>query len=165
MAATTPTVLTVSGTPTNFLPLVTPYSAPTSCSNYIYKQEGPTYLAFDPYYGLNIDTDAATCLPSQVSTWWSQASDAVTTTVLGNSFNCPSLYRTVASSTASGFEHIYCCPSYVKRTHQPFPLVACETDLAGAIGVTTRTFYGPKLPATSRSSVRRRPRRAGGSRT
>lgn len=111
MAATTPTVLTVSGTPTDFIPLVTAYSAPTSCSNYIYKQEGPTYLAFDPYYGSYIDTKAVTCQPSQVITWWSQASGAVTTTALGTTFNCPALYQTVATSTASGFQHVYCCPS------------------------------------------------------
>jgi hypothetical protein len=160
MTTATPTVITVNSTPVDFLPLVTPYSAPTSCSNYIYRQLDSTYLAFDPYYGSYIDTDAATCQPTQVVSWWSQASGAVTTTALGTTFNCPALYSTVTTTTTNGFQHVYCCPSY--GAPAPSSFVHTSNLPRGTEAITCIPCI-LRSPAGSRHNAHLTPHRAAGS--
>lgn len=114
-------VLTIGGTPTTFLPLATPYPSKDGCDTNIYQltSAAPTFLAWDPAYGKSV-TDAASCIPSYVSTWWFQDPDASYYTALGPTFACPEAYSTVSTTatvvttgTASSVQKVYCCPSYV----------------------------------------------------
>ncbi len=114
MTSTSPTVLTIGGTPTIFLPLPTPYPYESGCSTNIYQLNTvPTFLAWDPAYGKSI-TAAASCFPPQVTSWWFQYSDALIYTAIGPTFVCPEAYSTVSTSLfASSVQEVYCCPSYV----------------------------------------------------
>lgn len=118
MASVTSTVMTIGGTPTIFVPMATPYPSGDGCGTNIYQLASaePTFLAWDPAYGKSV-TDAASCIPTQVSTWWFQDPDALLYTAIGPTFACPEAYSTVLTTvTASSVQKVYCCPSYV---HQP----------------------------------------------
>ncbi|KAG6357686.1 hypothetical protein INS49_013565 [Diaporthe citri] len=113
MASVTSTVMTIGGTPTIFVPLPTPYPSEDGCGTNIYQLASttPTFLAWDPAYGKSV-TDAASCIPSQVSTWRFQDPDALLYTAIGPTFVCPEAYSTVSTTvTASSVQKVYCCPS------------------------------------------------------
>lgn len=113
MAATTPTALTVSGTPTpvSFIPLSTPYPSKDGCSGYIYEQVDGHFIAWDPFYGASLDTKARSCFPSEVSSWWSQAAETSIFTALGPTFVCPGAYSAVQTVViASDTQKVFCCP-------------------------------------------------------
>jgi hypothetical protein len=72
------------------------------------------FVVWDPFYGRGIVTDATTCHPPQVTTWWFQSSDALLYTALGPTFACPEAYSTVTTTVIeSSVQQVYCCPSYV----------------------------------------------------
>ncbi|KAH8769060.1 hypothetical protein F5883DRAFT_553407 [Diaporthe sp. PMI_573] len=114
MASVTSTILTVGGTPTIFLPLPTPYPSEEGCGTNIYQwmSTPPMFVVWDPFYGRGIVTDATTCHPPQVTTWWFQSSDALLYTALGPTFACPEAYSTVTTTVIeSSVQQVYCCPS------------------------------------------------------
>ena len=117
-AAIVSTILTVSGTPTVFLPLPTAWPSGSGCAENIYLHTPTntpyTFLAFDPLFGATMVTSAQSCLPPQVSTWWSQKNGEATFTALGPTFVCPQAYTAVQTVlVATSLQQIYCCPSYV----------------------------------------------------
>lgn len=115
MTSVSSTVISVGGTPTIFLPLPTPYPSEEGCGTNVYQltSTAPTFLAWDPVYGQSV-TDATSCFPPQVTTWWLQSSSALIYTALGPSFACPEAYSTVSTNyVASSVQEVYCCPTYV----------------------------------------------------
>ena len=109
--ATTPFLSTVSGTATSFIPLPTAWSsAGADCAEAVYEQLGGSFLAWDPWYATNINSDLTTCWPSEATSWWNQ--DATPTTFLGTNFACPSAYyEAYTSSMDSQTAQTICCPS------------------------------------------------------
>lgn len=67
-------------------------------------------------------TSARSCLPPQVSSWWSQNAGANPYTALGPTFVCPEAYSAVQTVVVnSALEEVFCCPSYVH------PLLSCTS--------------------------------------
>ena len=101
---------TNNGVVTSWLPLPTAWPSVQPCSTDIYSQVGGGLaLAFDPWYGKEIDT-RLTCLPPAATLWWSQ-SPGQTVTSLGP-LACPELYTTGTTSVInSQSTFIACCPS------------------------------------------------------
>lgn len=118
MVSTAPTTMTVGGTPTVFLPLPTPWPAGDGCTSNLYLHtpvSNPhTFLAWDPLYGASMIPSAQSCLPPQVSSWWSQPASESTYTALGPTFVCPQAYSAVQTVlVATSVQQVFCCPSYV----------------------------------------------------
>jgi hypothetical protein len=110
-----PVTLTVTGSPTAFLPLSTAYPFQSDCGK-IYEQynaeSGATMLAWDPIYGSYMDHKAESCLPDVVSAWWNQDSSGNVYTALGPSFVCPDAYSAVQTAlVASSIQQTFCCPT------------------------------------------------------
>ncbi|KAL1858186.1 hypothetical protein Daus18300_010068 [Diaporthe australafricana] len=127
MSSVTSTVMVIGGTPTIFLPLPTPYPSGDGCGTNIYQltATAPTFLAWDPVYGQSV-TDATSCFPPQVTTWWLQASTALIYTALGPTFACPEAYSTVSTTLVeSSVQEVYCCPSQ-------FTLLSAQPDKGGS---------------------------------
>ncbi|KAF4902692.1 hypothetical protein CGCF415_v009287 [Colletotrichum fructicola] len=120
--ATTPTVVTANGRPTVYSPLPTPWPMKSDCASRSYRQsdEGPI-LAWDPYFGMNMDSGAATCFPEAVTSWWFQTVSQATSIALGPTFECPQLYTAAQTLLeAGGVQHVFCCPSdYSFNVPQP----------------------------------------------
>ncbi|KAJ9133329.1 hypothetical protein NKR23_g10833 [Pleurostoma richardsiae] len=109
--ATGSTLLTVSGTPVELLPLSTPWPSGKDCASNIYEQLDGHFLAWDPVYGQSFDTAARTCFPPQVTSWWLNSATA-TSVALGPTFVCPEAYSAVQTAlVAEETQYVYCCPS------------------------------------------------------
>ncbi|OAA63579.1 LPXTG-motif cell wall anchor [Niveomyces insectorum RCEF 264] len=105
------TTITVTGTPTAFLPLATAWPSGADCTSNIYLFGSNTFLAWDPLYGASMVTSARSCLPPQVTTWWSQPSSDVYT-ALGPTFQCPAAYTAALTAVVAGsLYETYCCAS------------------------------------------------------
>ena len=104
------------GVVTSWLPVPTAWPSVEQCSSAIYSQygSGGVAIAFDPYYGLNIDQEL-TCLPPDVTSWWDQKTQTPVQTVTSlGPLVCPGLYTTALSSALNSLStFIACCPSYV----------------------------------------------------
>lgn len=104
---------TIDGSVTSYVPLTTVYTPPSSCST-IFRQDGPSYVAYDPGYGLEISSNTI-CQPPAVTTWWEQkalgdpASDHTAVSI--GPLTCPSSWVTVATSVKdSASTAAMCCP-------------------------------------------------------
>ncbi|KAK8055337.1 hypothetical protein PG993_000564 [Apiospora rasikravindrae] len=107
------------GTVTVFVPLTTTFTAAPSCST-LFRQNGPSLVAYDPGYGLDIDTRAGggKCAPGAVTTWWEQArlgfndDDGHHTAASLEPLTCPDGWLTLASSQKDAQSTVaMCCPS------------------------------------------------------
>lgn len=107
----------VSGATTAYLPVSTAWVSVEACSTQIYQAQDAFFIAFDPYYGQNIQTTLRIpCLPPEATSSWQQTNSA-TTTVLGPTFVCPSAYTSVLNRVVNSFTNqLLCCPSYVKSS-------------------------------------------------
>lgn len=116
---------TNGGVVTSWIPLTTSFASVSGCSN-SYMLEGPSLVAFDPGYGLSINSEA-TCQPSAVTTWWEQGrlgggSGPGHTAVSILPLTCPDGWSTVATSISdSTTTQAMCCPSWVNTT----PRILC----------------------------------------
>ncbi|KAI3324154.1 hypothetical protein HD806DRAFT_61599 [Xylariaceae sp. AK1471] len=105
---------TSSGVVTSFIPLTTVFTHSVDCSSY-FRKNGPSLVAFDPGYGLDIDSNVR-CVPSAVTTWWEQglfgeSNDEGHTAVSLGPLMCPDAWATVVSSIKNGIStHAMCCP-------------------------------------------------------
>ncbi|KAI0595169.1 hypothetical protein F4775DRAFT_570407 [Biscogniauxia sp. FL1348] len=103
-----------SGTVTSFIPLTTTFTPTAGCTDF-FRLNGASLVAFDPGYGLDIDSNVR-CLPSAVTTWWEQgrfgdASDGAHTAVSIGPLTCPDKWPTVASSVKDSSSTLaMCCP-------------------------------------------------------
>ncbi|KAI0147380.1 hypothetical protein GGR57DRAFT_505845 [Xylariaceae sp. FL1272] len=105
---------TTDGVVTSFIPLTDIYTPSASC-NSIYRQDGPSLIAYDPGYGFEID-DKVDCEPSAVTTWWEQGQfggggGKGHTAVSIGPIACPNDWPTVASSVRGSSTLLMCCPS------------------------------------------------------
>jgi len=99
---------------TSWIPLTTVFTPSSGCES-VFRLNGPSLVAFDPGYGLDIDP-AVKCAPSAVTTWWEQARLGVGgvehTAISIQPLTCPHLWTTVATYIKdSSTTQIMCCPS------------------------------------------------------
>ncbi|CZR56665.1 uncharacterized protein PAC_06554 [Phialocephala subalpina] len=116
MTSVASAILTVGGTPTEFLPLATPWPSGDGCAANIYLHtpvSSPnTFLAFDPLFGASMVASARSCLPPQVTSWWNQGTSASPYIALGPTFVCPQAYSAVQTVlVATSLQQVFCCPS------------------------------------------------------
>ncbi|KAI1409709.1 hypothetical protein F5Y13DRAFT_203117 [Hypoxylon sp. FL1857] len=133
--------VTSSGAVTSFVPLTTIFTPSDGCSGY-FRQNGPSLVAFDPGYGLDIDPDVR-CLPSAVTTWWEQGrlggdSGGHTAISLGP-LVCPYEWQTVVTSIEDTSSTLaMCCPSgYYLGDGVPGSVVGdCLSDVSAGMVLT-----------------------------
>ncbi|KAJ5628946.1 hypothetical protein N7490_011174 [Penicillium lividum] len=113
-SATTIPAQTDGSTITSFVPLTTVYTFPSSCSTK-YRLDGPSLMAFDPAYGIDVQT-GVDCVPPAQTTWWESevvtgTGDYTTVRSIGP-IECPSDWSTLATSIKdSTSTAVMCCPS------------------------------------------------------
>ncbi|KAF2645608.1 hypothetical protein P280DRAFT_513504 [Massarina eburnea CBS 473.64] len=99
---------------TSWIPLTSVFKPSPGCES-VFRLNGPSLVAFDPGYGLDINTGVK-CAPSAVTTWWEQARLGVGgddhTALSIQPLTCPDLWTTVATFTKNtSTTQIMCCPS------------------------------------------------------
>jgi hypothetical protein len=119
---------TNNGDVTSWIPLTSTFTPSSGCES-IFRLNGPSLVAFDPGYGIDIDENVK-CVPSAVTTWWEQARLGVGgddhTALSIQPLICPDLWTTVATYVKDTFTtQIMCCPSQVNR----FPLFNVMANL------------------------------------
>ncbi|KAB8234047.1 uncharacterized protein BDW43DRAFT_66959 [Aspergillus alliaceus] len=105
---------TNGGTVTSFIPLTTAWPASSGCASY-FRLNGPSLMAYDPGYGLEINTDVI-CGPPALTTWWEQGrlggGGPYHTAVSIGPLTCPEDFSTVVSSVKDSSSTLaMCCPS------------------------------------------------------
>ncbi|KAL1982509.1 hypothetical protein VTN96DRAFT_1234 [Rasamsonia emersonii] len=106
---------TTSGVVTSWIPLTTVWTASAGCSD-SFRLDGPSLVAFDPGYGLDID-HRVICQPPAVTTWWEQGllgggDQSGHTAVNILPLTCPEGFSTVVTSTRDHSSTLaMCCPS------------------------------------------------------
>ncbi|RHZ72042.1 hypothetical protein CDV55_106432 [Aspergillus turcosus] len=114
MSATLYPAETNAGTVTSFIPLTTAWPSSSGCGSY-FRLDGPSLMAYDPGYGLAIDTNVI-CAPPAVTTWWEQGlldgGNQYHTAVSIGPMTCPEAFSTVVTSVKDGISTLaMCCPS------------------------------------------------------
>lgn len=91
---------TNNGGITSWIPLTTIFTPSSGCESY-FRLNGPSLVAFDPSYGLDINPQVK-CAPSAVTTWWEQGrlggGLSEHTAVSIQPLTCPDEWSTVAIS-------------------------------------------------------------------
>ena len=105
---------TNGGEVTSWIPLTTVFTASDGCES-VLRLNGPSLVAFDPGYGLDIN-GAVKCAPPAVTTWWEQARLGVGgeehTAVSIQPLTCPDQWTTVATFRMNtSTTQLMCCPS------------------------------------------------------
>ncbi|AEO63635.1 uncharacterized protein THITE_2085148 [Thermothielavioides terrestris NRRL 8126] len=104
---------TTDGVVTSWVPLTTIFTPSLGCESK-FRLDGPSLVAYDPGYGLDIDSRVK-CAPPAVTTWWEQGrlgggDDAGHTAVSLGPLTCPSAWTTVASWVRASSTQVMCCP-------------------------------------------------------
>ena len=108
----TPTLITVTGTPVELFPLPTPWPNNPGCADHMYRVGDSDFLKFDPEWARLFDAEASTCFPPQVSLWWYQRGTRLPLTGLGPAFACPEAYKPMLTAVIDDDTKMtYCCPS------------------------------------------------------
>ncbi|KAI0885528.1 uncharacterized protein GGS22DRAFT_130280 [Annulohypoxylon maeteangense] len=103
---------TNQGTVTSWIPISIAHPHQAGCDKYLWKYVANTIAAWDPGYGISVQTDA-TCLPKPVTTWWLQDRfGPIKETILSiGPITCPQDYYTAtASAKDSSSTFVACCP-------------------------------------------------------
>ncbi|KAJ5588161.1 hypothetical protein N7537_010839 [Penicillium hordei] len=105
---------TNSGTVTSYVPLTTTWTPSPECFTK-YRLDGPSLMAFDPAYGLDVETGVL-CGPPAMTTWWEQGllgdHGSYATRISIGPMSCPDNWSTLASSTKDSSSVLeMCCPS------------------------------------------------------
>ncbi|KAI1462566.1 hypothetical protein F4805DRAFT_471858 [Annulohypoxylon moriforme] len=103
---------TNKGTVTSWIPITTAYPHQAGCDKYLWRYVPNTIAAWDPGYGISVQTDA-TCLPKPVTTWWLQDRlGPIQETILSlGPVTCPQDYFTAtASAKDASSTFVACCP-------------------------------------------------------
>ncbi|KAK4107190.1 hypothetical protein N656DRAFT_849623 [Canariomyces notabilis] len=104
---------TNDGVVTSWVPLTSTFTPSVGCESK-YRLNGPSLVAYDPGYGLDIDRNVK-CGPPAVTTWWEQGrlgggdGEGNTAASLGP-VTCPNAWTTVASPITGSSTQIMCCP-------------------------------------------------------
>ncbi|KAI0965894.1 hypothetical protein F4678DRAFT_310512 [Xylaria arbuscula] len=132
---------TSDGAVTSFLPLTSLFTPSAECSDY-FRLNGPSLVAFDPGYGLDIDPQVR-CVPSAVTTWWEQGrlgvNDDDHTAISLGPLVCPYEWKTVATSVEDKSSTVaMCCPSgYYLANGVPGLVVGdCLSDVSEGMVLT-----------------------------
>ena len=105
---------TNNGVVTSWIPLTTVFIPSASCSDE-FRLNGPSLVAFDPGYGLDINPNVV-CAPPAVTTWWEQGrlgqgDDPGHTAASLGPLTCPDAWKTVVSSIKDHSSTLaMCCP-------------------------------------------------------
>ncbi|KAI1380805.1 hypothetical protein F4677DRAFT_198805 [Hypoxylon crocopeplum] len=133
--------VTSNGAVTSFVPLTTTFTPSSRCGEY-FRLNGPSLVAFDPGYGLDVDT-AVRCVPSAVTTWWEQGRLGVDgeghTAISLGPLVCPYEWQTVATSIEDESSTLaMCCPSgYYLGNGVPGSIVGdCRSDVSAGMVLT-----------------------------
>jgi hypothetical protein len=100
---------------TSWIPLTAVFTPPPGCESTFRLIGDPgsgVLMAFDPGYGLDVDT-AVKCAPSAVTTWWEHGrlGENEKTRVSIQPLTCPYLWTTVATMVRdSSTTQAMCCP-------------------------------------------------------
>ncbi|XDG04293.1 hypothetical protein ABKA04_003908 [Annulohypoxylon sp. FPYF3050] len=99
-------------TVTSWIPISSAYPHQAGCDKYLWQYVTSTIAAWDPGYGISVQTDA-TCLPKPVTTWWLQDRfGPIKDTIISiGPVTCPQDYytATVSAKDASS-TFVGCCP-------------------------------------------------------
>lgn len=119
------TATTKNNTITSWIPMDRGWTMPTGCASLfhynIYPFDGPKLVAYDPSWGVDIDTSYS-CQPTAVSSWFLQAtttstqsgSQIFTTSISIKPMTCPDGYSEAAiKAIDASTSAVMCCPSSV----------------------------------------------------
>ncbi|KAH7140021.1 hypothetical protein B0J13DRAFT_558795 [Dactylonectria estremocensis] len=101
---------------TSWLPMSTAWPSSSGCGDYWWKVVESTVAAWDPGYGLSVDTDL-TCQPPQLTAWWNadMSVDVAETQMSIGPVVCPEAYTTANTQVrvVNGESRtlVACCPS------------------------------------------------------
>ncbi|KAK1533469.1 hypothetical protein CPAR01_10177 [Colletotrichum paranaense] len=144
MATAYPAVTDENGTVTSFIALPTAFTPPTSCST-IYRLNGFSLAAYDPGYGIDIDTRVR-CAPPAVTTWWEQGRLGLNdgeghTAVSIGPLVCPERWVTVATSIKNDTSSTLamCCPQGIAGSVEG----DCRSDLLSGAVITYASTSAP----------------------
>ncbi|KAJ6259078.1 hypothetical protein Dda_5975 [Drechslerella dactyloides] len=105
---------TSEGTVTSWIPLETAFPSSSGCESIFWSAQG-TLAAWDPNYGIFVNTSVK-CIPPAATTWWGQAilgQNSLTRLSLGP-ITCPSAYKTVTTINVANIggtsTFVACCP-------------------------------------------------------
>ncbi|CAJ2502669.1 Uu.00g100630.m01.CDS01 [Anthostomella pinea] len=148
---------TNAGVVTSWIPITTAHPDQAGCDGYKWRFVPDTIAAWDPGYGISVQTDA-TCLPKAVTTWWlADRLGLNTQTVLSvGPITCPEAYYTASvSAKDESSSLVACCPvdyDFVGKFYQAGDTGQCtsmykqgdiatfaERDSSGAWHTTTST--------------------------
>ncbi|KAE8151991.1 hypothetical protein BDV25DRAFT_138354 [Aspergillus avenaceus] len=134
------TAETNSGSVTSFIPLTTVWPFSSACRSY-FRKNGPSLMAYDPGYGLEIDTKVI-CAPPAVTTWWEQRKlgrGSHHTAVSIGPLTCPEDFSTVITSIKDRTSTLaMCCPSeyYLADTVPGQIKGRCLSDVSSGMTIT-----------------------------
>ncbi|KAI1758824.1 hypothetical protein GGR53DRAFT_524353 [Hypoxylon sp. FL1150] len=137
---------TNTGVVTSWIPITTAYPTQPNCPSLIWKYVPSTLAAWDPGYGIDVDTDV-TCLPKPVTTWWLQNRfGPIEATILSiGPITCPQAYYTATvSKKDESSTFVACCPfnySFAK-VMAPGDTGQCTLEVAAGDIVTYATNSG-----------------------
>lgn len=102
------------GTVTSWLTITSAWPMQAGCSSALWNVWSTAIVAFDPGYGLGVDS-LFSCLPPAATTWWEQSHTSYSgTTFRLGPLVCPQAYTTASTSKQDETStFIACCPSYV----------------------------------------------------
>ncbi|KAF2233587.1 hypothetical protein EV356DRAFT_533590 [Viridothelium virens] len=92
-----------------------------------YRLDGPSLMAYDPAYGIDID-QTVVCQPPQVTTWWGGPEGPGVLVATGSQHTalsigpivCPEDFSTILSTVQEGSStHAMCCPSDYYLANKP----------------------------------------------
>jgi hypothetical protein len=108
---------THSGIVTSWIPVGTAFPSSSGCESLYWSFVPNTLAAWDPGYGISVDTNVK-CVPPAETTWWDQnrlGVNSLTIVSLGP-ITCPSAYTTVTTTIENqSSTFVACCPPYVEN--------------------------------------------------
>ncbi|OJD30143.1 lpxtg-domain-containing protein [Diplodia corticola] len=141
---------TNDGEVTSWIPLTAAFTPTAGCES-SFRLNGPSLVAFDPGYGLDID-QRVKCAPSAVTTWWEQGrlegGPSEHTAVSIQPLTCPDHWSTVVTSIKDeSSTQAMCCPSgyYLANGVQGSVAGDCFSDVKGG---ETLTYASTESSAT-----------------
>ncbi|KAF3908193.1 hypothetical protein AA313_de0202252 [Arthrobotrys entomopaga] len=103
---------THGGVVTSWIPIGSASPSSSGCESLYWSYVQSTLAAWDPGYGISVDSNAR-CVPPAVTTWWDQGrlgGNSLTVISLGP-ITCPSAYATVTTTIENqSSTFVACCP-------------------------------------------------------
>ncbi|KAK6541153.1 hypothetical protein TWF694_008524 [Orbilia ellipsospora] len=103
---------THGGVTTSWVPIGTAFPSSRGCESLFWSVVANTLAAWDPGYGISVDSNTR-CVPPAATTWWDQdrlGANSLTVISIGP-ITCPSAYSTVTTSVENeSSTFVACCP-------------------------------------------------------